>query len=85
VQAFIGWWLAGFAGVGIATGDAQFGVAGGFGMYLLAVQLWPWAPCKTCNGNPRRSRDWADDTYWRLCSGCGGKGVRRRLLALRRD
>jgi hypothetical protein len=84
VQAFTGWWLAGFLLAGVASGDGWIGAIGGVVLYLVSVQVWPWAPCKACGGNPRQSRDPGDKKYWRLCSTCGGKGQRLRLLALPR-
>jgi hypothetical protein len=81
VKAFVTWWLLGFLAVTAWTENGYVGALGGFLIWYMSVQIWPWAPCRVCDGTGR-FRDWADAKFFRRCSGCGGTGREPRMFAL---
>lgn len=53
-------------------------------LWWLHVVIYPYAPCRWCGGNPKRSGGKGSRTY-RRCGHCGGKGERLRWRWVRGD
>jgi len=53
---------------------AALAALGVLGWRLLAIWLFPYAPCRHCQGTGRHR----SGTYWRPCSRCKGTGRRIR-------
>lgn len=46
--------------------------------YVISCRIWPYAPCKGCEGRPGRNPG-SNRQRWGTCRHCGGSGKRERF------